>query len=128
MLLSTCCCCRMFSHQVCSLCVRDRGRGRRRAECPPHGPPHGPPWQETFGIERELARAEAAEEERQRYAEERRRLAELEGPKPRQLSKKEQEELKAARRGQGDRTAKTGPRRRKFDPEAGKVGKFDEVE
>jgi len=83
---------------------------------------------EAARIERELARAEAAEEERQRYAEERRRLAELEGPKPRQLSKKEQEELKAARRGQGDRTAKTGPRRRKFDPEAGKVGKFDEVE
>ena len=46
----------------------------------------------------------------------------------RQLSKKEQEEIKAAKRGQGDRTAKTGPRRRKFDPEKGRVGKFDEVE
>jgi hypothetical protein len=40
-------------------------------------------------------------------AAERRRLAELEGPKPRQVSKKDLEALKAAKRGQGDRTAKT---------------------
>ena len=83
---------------------------------------------EAARIERELARAEAAAQEREAWAAERRRLAELEGPKPRQFSKKEQEEIKAAKRGQGDRTAKTGPRRRKFDPESGRVGKFDPVE
>jgi hypothetical protein len=83
---------------------------------------------EAARIERELARAAAADAERQAFAAERRRLAELEGPKPRQLSKKEQEELKAAKRSQGDRTAKSGPRRRKFDPTKDKVGKFDEID
>ncbi|KAI8612296.1 hypothetical protein BC830DRAFT_1137427 [Chytriomyces sp. MP71] len=65
---------------------------------------------------------DAAEERRKKAeAEERRRLAE-EDPslfgKPRQLSKKEQEELAAARDKQGKRLAKTGPRRKKFDAEA----------
>jgi hypothetical protein len=40
------------------------------------------------------------------------------GAKPRILSKKEQDEIAAAKRGQGNRTAKTGSRRHKFDPEA----------
>jgi hypothetical protein len=42
----------------------------------------------------------------------------LKGAKPRILSKKEQDEIAAAKRGQGNRTAKTGSRRHKFDPEA----------
>ena len=42
----------------------------------------------------------------------------LSGPKPRQLSKKEMAEAAEAKRGQGNRTAKTGSRRTKYDAEA----------
>lgn len=63
-------------------------------------------------------REEQALIEREKWAEERRREQEENGGKPRILSKKEQEELASAKRGQGNRTAKTGARRHKFDPEA----------
>lgn len=69
---------------------------------------------EEARIERELARQEKEEQEREEWARERRAEAELNGPSGvRQLSKKEQLELKNAKRGQGNRTAKTGPRARK---------------
>lgn len=67
---------------------------------------------------RELEAQQKAEQERLEWAAERRRLSELEGPKPRQMSKKEIDDMKAAKRGQGERTAKTGPRRRKFNADA----------
>ena len=81
---------------------------------------------EEARLAREAARAEAAEAEKEAYAAERRAAAEagLEGPAFRQKSKKEIEADKERKRGQGNRTAKTGPRRRKFDPDA--KGLFEE--
>lgn len=61
-------------------------------------------------IEEEYQRQLALTE---RAAERREMADELGGPKPRQLSKKEQEELAARKRGQGNRTAKTGPKSHK---------------
>mmetsp|Transcript_14457 Transcript_14457/g.25284 ORF Transcript_14457/g.25284 Transcript_14457/m.25284 type:complete len:167 (+) Transcript_14457:119-619(+) len=81
---------------------------------------------EEARLAREAARQAAAEEEKARYAAERRAAAEagLEGPAFRQKSKKEIEEERARKRGQGNRTAKAGPRRRKYDPDA--KGLFEE--
>ena len=71
--------------------------------------------------ERRAERERLREEERQREAE--RRKYEVmnglgEAPAPRKLSKKEMEEMREAKNKQGKRLAKTGPRRRKYDPEA----------
>uniref|UniRef100_A0A7S2BL03 Uncharacterized protein n=1 Tax=Octactis speculum TaxID=3111310 RepID=A0A7S2BL03_9STRA len=62
---------------------------------------------------REIERRLKDEEEREELARQRRAEAELSGPKPKQLSKKEQQELNERKRGQGNRTAKRAPRRNK---------------
>jgi len=59
---------------------------------------------------KELERQQKAELEADKLGEQRRREAEEDGPKARQLSRKEQDEMAAAKRGQGNRTAKTGAR------------------